>query len=295
MYDVIIIGGGPAGLSAALILGRSRRRTILFDSGKQRNRMAHHMHGYLSRDGIVPGRFLQLASIEVRAYGIEIRPSEIVSVRIHGNHFEVIESGGKSSYSKKLLIATGMQDIIPELPRIKEYYGKSVFHCPYCDGYEVRDKRLCVFAQGKAAFALSKSLQTWSRDVTLLTGGETRLSAQDRKQLETRGIRIIKDEITDLSGTRGMLEQIVFKNEPPLQCDAMFFSTGQLQRSGLALELGCAFSRNNHIITDKRQRTNVKGVFAAGDAIKDMSLVIVAAGEGAKAGVAINMELQSEE
>lgn len=295
IYDVIIIGGGPAGLNAAIVLGRSRRRVLICDSGKPRNIKAKFMHGYLSRDGIKPLEFLRLGTEELKQYDVEKRQMEISQVVPLEEGFELVNAEGEKLCSKKILLATGITDNIPQLDGIDELYGSSVFHCPYCDGWEVRDKRLAVYARGKAALAMSLSLKTWSNDVILCPDGLSRLTAKDRRTLEDHNIRIFTDKIARLEGRHGLLQRIVFQNDASVDRDVMFFSTGQKQKSNLAEKLGCRFNDKGFIPTNLRQQTNIKGVFAAGDITKDVKFVVVAAAEGARAGVAINIELQEEE
>lgn len=294
-YDVIIIGGGPAGLNAAIVLGRSRRRVLILDSGKPRNIKARQMHGYLTRDGIKPLEFLSLGSEELRQYDISKHQMEVSSVNPAIGGFEVISSRGEKFYSKKILLATGIADMIPQIEGLDELYGSSVFHCPYCDGWEVRETRLAVYARGKAAFALSMSLKTWSRDVILCSDGLARLTSEDRRILDRNDIKVYTAKIARLEGRKGQLERIVFHNGSSVERDALFFSTGQKQKSDIAELLGCRFNEKGFIPTNKKQQTNIKGVFAAGDITKDVKFVVVAAAEGARAGVAINSELQEEE
>jgi len=298
-FDVIIIGAGPAGLSAAIILGRSRRRVLVCDSGRPRNLKANFMHGYLTRDGISPLEFLRLGSEETRQYDINKQQMEISQitplVSPPGRGFEVISSKGEIFFSRKVLLATGITDNIPQIEGIEDFYGKSVFHCPYCDGWEVRDKRFAAYARGKGALALSLSLKTWSQDVILCSDGLARLSREDKRTLELHQIRIVTNRIDRLEGRQGLLRKIVFQNGDSVERDVMFFSTGQKQKSNLAERLGCRFNDKGFIPTNKKQQTNIKGVFAAGDITKDVKFVVVAAAEGARAGMAINMELQEEE
>lgn len=294
-YDVIIIGGGPAGLNAALVLGRSRRSVLICDNNDQRNIKSKEMHAYLSRDGITPEEFLRIALEEVMKYNVQKATMEIIEAKKTENGFEVTNNKGEKYYSKKILIATGIRDNIPKIPGIDDLYGISIHHCPYCDGWEERDKALSVYAKGKPAFALSRALKTWSNDIILCTDGPTELSGEEKSVLISFGIKIIKDKIIRLEGEDGHLKRIIFLGNKSIERDALFFSTGHKQKSSLAAQLGCKFSRKGHIITNIKQRTTIDSVFAAGDAAKDIQFVIVAASEGAKAGVVINMELQEEE
>ncbi|MDP4194616.1 MAG: NAD(P)/FAD-dependent oxidoreductase [Bacteroidota bacterium] len=295
MYDVIIIGGGPAGLNAALFLGRCRRKVLVLDSGKPRNFRTKAMHGYLSRDGIKPLEFLNIGAEELKKYDVKKMQTEVNRIDKTETGFEITNNEGEKFYSKKLLIATGIKDNIPEIEGIEEFYGKSVFHCPYCDGWEVKDKSLCVYAKGKAAFALSVSLLNWSEDVILCTDGISRLTALEREELKLLGIKIFSQKIRCLEGTDGQLERIVFVNGESIDRDALFFSAGQRQHSPLAEQLGCKFGYKSFYVTNRKQQTNVKGAYVAGDVTKDVKFVIVAAAEGARAAVAINIELQDEE
>ena len=295
MYDVIIIGGGPAGLNAALVLGRSRRKILIFDNNDQRNLKASEMHGYLSRDGISPGEFLRLGNEELLKYDVKKETATVTGAKKNNGNFEVTGSSGEKYNSKKILICTGIRDNIPPILGIEDLYGKSVHHCPYCDGWEVRDKALAVYSKGKPAFALSRSLKTWSNDVILCTDGFTGLSSEEKSILLSLGINIIKDKIQNLEGENGHLKRIIFAGNNSVEREALFFSTGQVQKSNIAGQLGCKFSRRGHIATSVKQKTSVHGVFAAGDAAKDIQFVIVAAAEGAKAGVYINIELQEED
>ncbi len=295
IFDVIIIGGGSAGLSAALVLGRCRRKVLICDEGKPRNRFAQQMHGYLSRDGINPLEFLQLGLKDLEKYGIKKEHAIVKSIKKYEFKFEIITENGRSFFAKKILLATGKVDRVPDIPGFQEMYGKTIHHCPYCDGYEERDKIIAVYARGKAAFALSRSMKTWSGNVILCTDGNPRLKKDQIEKLEKHNIKIYSDKIRNVEGKDGKLERINFANGNFVECDTIFFSTGQKVKAHFAQDFGCNVNKKGLIITDKNQSTNVKGIFAAGDATLDMNFVIVAAAEGTKAGASINMELQEEE
>jgi thioredoxin reductase len=196
--------------------------------------------------------------------------------------------------ARKLLLATGVIDELPRLDGFDDLYGTSIHHCPYCDGWENRDRPLAVYGRPKEASGLALSLLTWSRDLVVCTDGR-RLDAQARLQLANARIPARTEHILRLEGTRGRLERIVFAHGPALERHALFFTTGQHQRSRLAERLGCGFTQAGHVKCDRKGRTGVPNLFMAGDANGDTQFVVVAAAEGAKAAVAINKELQEED
>lgn len=295
VQDCIIVGGGPAGLNAAVVLGRCRRKVLIFDTGKQRNRYSHGMHNYLTRDDILPLHFLQISVKETEKYGVKKINKKVI--RAHKNDdelFEVIDEDKNIYFSKKLLIATGLTDKLPEIDGIKELYGKSVFHCPYCDGWEIRDKKIGVYARDKEGWELALGLKTWSDDVTLFTDGKNKVKKEQRRHLDANSIQVIRWPISKLVGTDGHLKKIVFINGDELLCDALFFVNGYDQQCNLLETFGCEISKKGVVITNQYQQTKIPGLYVAGDADKDMHFVVVAAAEGAKAGVIINKELQKE-
>jgi thioredoxin reductase len=295
LHDVIIVGGGPAGLNAAVVLGRCRRKVLLFDTEQYRNSYSHGMHNFLTRDDILPTDFLKICQGEIKKYGVERIIKRIV--KAHKNTDDVFvakDEDGKEYYAKKLLIATGLKDNIPEVPGFKEMYGKSVHHCPYCDGWEVRDKKLGVYAKEKEGWELALMLKSWSPHVTLYTDGKGKIKPFQREHLEANDIPIVKLPFERLQGTDGLLEKIIFKNGEEQACDAIFFVNGYTQQCNLAETFNCEIGRKGVVITNRFQQTSIPGLFVAGDADKDMHLVVVAASEGAKAGVIINKELQKE-
>ena len=295
VYDVIIAGGGPAGLSAAEVLGRCRRRVLLCDTGRPRNAASHALHGYLTRDGIPPSEFLRLARAEVTRYGVECLETEIRNTRCVDSGFEVTLNDGRTVGSRKLLIATGVVDRLPKLKGVEEFYGRSVFHCPYCDGWEMREQPLAVYGRGARGYGLALSLKTWSSDVVLCTDGGGRLNDVERRALAAYSVPVRQEKIDRLVGSGGILEKIVFRSGIELRRRAIFFSTGQDQHSQLAQTLGCEFTSKGTVRTNRREGTNVPGLYVAGDASRDVQFVIVAAAEGAKAAVAINKALQEED
>jgi thioredoxin reductase len=296
LFDVIIVGAGPAGLSAALVLGRCRRRVSVCDSGQPRNAASHDLHGYLSRDGIEPAEFLRIARDQLRQYEtVELRHAEVIEARRLENTFEITLTNDERLTCRRLLLATGVVDELPPIEGLPAFYGTSVFHCPYCDGWEMRDQPLAVYGQGENGAGLALELLLWSRDLVLCTDGSTDLTAEDIERLDRHNIPIREDKIVRLEGNKGVLEWIVFAKGEPLAVRGMFFSTGQRQASDLAEKLGCAFTDQGCVDTGDYETTNVRGLYVAGDASRLVQFVIVAASEGAQAAVAINRELMKED
>jgi thioredoxin reductase len=295
MYDVVIVGAGPAGLSAALLLGRSRRRVLVCDTGRPRNYASRAMHGYLTRDGISPREFLRIAREQLRQYDtIELRDVEVIEAHCHESRFHVTLAGGEQFITRKLLIATGVVDNLPHLPGFAELFGVSVFHCPYCDGWEVRDQPIAIYGRGARGYGLSLELTGWSRDLVLCTDGPCELNDEERTTLERNRIRIREDRLVRLEGGDA-LERIVFETGEPLERRALFFTTGQSQQSHLAHGLGCEINEKGTVRTGKYETTHLPGLFVAGDASRAVQWVIVAAAEGAEAAFAINTDLLKED
>jgi thioredoxin reductase len=296
LYDVIIIGGGPAGLNAAVVLGRSRRKVILFDTGKYRNITSHGIHNYLTRDGIKPASFLALARKDALRYGTLIRKNEIVFARqINKKHFIVKDSRGIKYQSRKLLVATGLMDRKPGLKGFDQFYGTSVFHCPYCDAWEVRDKQIGVYASSKAGFELALALRSWSKEIIYFTNGKKIIDNKQARVFKQYNIRVINEKIQSLEGKNRKLRSVLLANGQEIPCEAIFFSNGYSPQSHLVEMMGCRLTKKKEVITNRFQQTNIPGLFVAGDASRDVHFVVVAAAEGAKAGVIINKELQKEE
>ncbi|HEV8282829.1 MAG TPA: NAD(P)/FAD-dependent oxidoreductase [Chitinophagaceae bacterium] len=296
LYDVIIIGGGPAGLNAAVVLGRCRRTVLLFDTGKQRNRFSNGLRNYLTRDNILPTDFIKLANQEIKKYGVFINRLEVVEAeKLQTDIFAVKDKTGSNHYSKKLLIATGLRDNIPLIEGIEFFYGKSVFHCPYCDGWEVKDRDIGVYAKNKNGFEMAISLKTWSKQVTIFTDGRNYLKPLEKEELKKKSIKIIAEKIVRLEGKNGRLTNIIFNGYKKQHCDALFFVNGYGQQCDIAKSLGCRMNKKGIVITNRLQQADIPGLYVAGDASKDVQFVVVAAAEGAKAGVSINKELQKED
>ncbi len=296
MYDVVIVGGGPAGLSAALVLGRCQRRVLLCDNGHPRNEASQRMHGYLSRDGINPLEFIRISRGELAPYDtVEIRDVTVVDARCENTRFLTTLETGETVESRKLLIATGVRDKVPDLQGIAELYGRSVFHCPYCDGWEIRNQPIAIYGRGERGYGLALELTAWSRDLALITDGPCELDDQQRTRLQALNIAIREERVQGLDGENGILTRIVFAGGPPLPRRAMFFTTGQYQQSELAVNLGCQFNDKGTVRTGRYESTHLSGLFVCGDASRAVQWVVVAASEGAEAAFAINTDLIKED
>ena len=304
MYDAVVVGGGPAGLNAALMLGRACRQVVVIDAGRPRNSAARQMHGFLGRDGTHPSELLAAGREEVGRYGVEMIGDLVSSAEIidksatypYESGFAITTSQGRRLASRKLLLATGVWDELPDLPGVKECYGTTVHHCPYCDGWEHRGKHLLAFATtAKGSIGLGLSLRGWSEKVTVLTNGQD-VSRRERRRLCNNEIAFREEVVLGFKQSAGRLEAVQLAGGEYVVADAMFFNTAMRPNSAeLLRDLGCRLDGNGLARTRGKQKTNVKGLYLAGDADGDVQFVIVAAAEGATAAVAINRELQDED
>jgi thioredoxin reductase len=288
-FDVLVVGGGPAGLSAALILGRCHRKTLLCDDGRQRNLSSHAIHGFLGQEGRSPSEFLDQARWELTRYkSVALRATRVTDITPSAGMFEFSCADGTTGSAAKVLIATGLVDELPELPGIDAFYGVSVHHCLYCDGYEYSGKEVAAYGTGDKGAELAVMIKHWTPDVVACSDGTT-VSPEGMQRLKDHNIPLRAEPIRRLEGMNGQLKRIIFESGGDLPRVGMFFSTGCHPASAVSERLGCKHGESNGIATNpKSEETNVPGVYVAGDASRDVLLVAVAAAEGAQAAVAIN-------
>jgi thioredoxin reductase len=254
------------------------------------------MHGFLSRDGTNPTEFLLAAREEVKRYGVEIRDSTVMDAGGCDGAFEVTLLGGERMRARKLLLATGVVDRVPQIEGFDTLYGKTIHHCPYCDGWEYADAPIAVYGSGHTGAGLAIGMRTWTEDIVLCSNGPAKLSGRDRARLAKYGIKIHERCITRVAGSAGKLERIEFDDGSSISPRAIFFSTGNVQRSELPASLGCTINEKGAVKTKRGgQQSSVTGVWVCGDASEDTQYVVVAAAEGAKAAMAINKAFQQED
>lgn len=290
--DVVVVGAGPAGLSAALVLGRCRRNVVVFDSGSYRNAPSHALRGFLTRDGISPEDFRRVARAEVARYEtVEFRQEAVINVvRENERSFIVHGERGDSVRCRKLLLATGLTDDLPSIPGARQLFGNGVYTCPYCDAWELRDQPLAAYdRQG----TYSIGLRQWSRDLVVLSDGPAAMDPEIRVRIDKLGIRIDERRVARFAQD-GEHVLVVFDDGTTLRRRAMFVNGSCRPQSDLPAKLGCRLDERGGVCVDRHESTSVAGVYVAGDASRDALQAVVAAGEGAGAAIAINSALSAE-
>jgi thioredoxin reductase len=295
--DVVVVGGGPAGLSAALVLARARRSVALIDEGKPRNAPSRAVHNFLSRDGIAPSELLQISRAQLAAYPtVRFLRSRAVDAQRLRHGFEVVTAEGERVLGRKLILATGLTDQLPAVPGMMELYGRGVFSCPYCDGWELRDRPLVVYGRDDergGQFALE--LTGWSRDIVLCTDGPSELTDECRARLERNGIAVRPDRVVRLEPVDARSCRVVFERGEALARHALFVFGNYRQASDLAGRLGSPGFSPTDVKVQRHGRAGVDGLFVIGDASRDVLQVAVAAGEGCEAAITVNCELLRED
>ncbi|WP_235529919.1 NAD(P)/FAD-dependent oxidoreductase [Nocardioides sp. Root151] len=298
-----VVGGGAAGLSAALVLTRARRRVAVVDAGEPRNAPAAHMQGFLGSDGLPPVELLSAGREEVTGYGGDLIRDRVTDIAVigrksaangHRRWFDVRLEGGSTLRTRRVLVTTGLRDEIPDIPGVRERWGRDLLHCPYCHGWEVRDQPLGVLGGTTESVAHAHLIREWSADVVFFANGSA-LSVDQREQFVARAIGIVDEPVTRLVVENDQLTGVELESGHVVRRAAVFVRPHFLPNDDLLVSLGCATHDNGWVATDATGRTSVSGVWAAGNAVNPRAQVITAAGEGSTAAIAINNDLVDED
>src|SRR4051794_1368504 len=293
-WDCIVVGAGPAGLNAALVLGRARRRVLVLDNGAPRNYATHEMHGVLGHDGLNPAELRGRGRAELAQYGVDVVAADVHDAEVLDGGVR-LTSADSAEVTRTVILATGMLDEVPDIPGFADVWGTSAHTCPYCDGFEHRDERLAVLAAGARGGHLALLLRQWSDDVVLLSNGPHALVADELARVQARSVRIIETPVVGLDSENGRLRRVRLEDGQTLDRDALFFYIGWQLRTDLARALGCELRDDGSIVVDSDHATTVDRVYAAGNSADPRALVPTAAGSGATAAVAINARLTVED
>jgi thioredoxin reductase len=294
-YDVVVIGGGAAGLSAALVLSRARRTVAVVDAGAPRNAPAAHLHGFLSRDGLPPHDLLASGRDEVVHYGGRLVDGTVIEVeRGVGSGFRVALSDGQQLDARRVLVTTGLRDELPDLPGVRERWARDVLHCPYCHGYEVRDQQVGVLGGTPDTVELAQLVRQWAADVVYFTHTGT-LTPDQREELMARTIGVVDGTVASLQVEDDQLAAVELDDGRVIRRGAVFVRPRFIPNSDLLVSLGCAVDAAGWVVVDPTGRTSVPGLWAAGNATNPRAQLITAAGEGSAAAIALNADLVTED
>lgn len=294
-YDVVVAGGGAAGLSAALVLSRARRRVLVVDAGAPRNAPAQHLQGFLSRDGLPPAELLRVGRAEIAAYGGEVERASVERILTADAGFEVQLAGGRTIAARRVLVATGLHDELPDVRGLRERWARDVLHCPYCHGWEVRDQRLGVITDGSSeGVTYAQIVRQWSDDVAVFAPIDT-LSANDRAGLVARGIAIVEGVPVQVCVEDDRLVGVTMADGRTVPRDVLFVPPRFQPHNDLLTDLGCQLDAGGWVAKDATGRTSVPGVWVAGNVANPRAQVITAAGEGSAAAIALNADLVDED
>ena len=292
LYDVVVVGGGVAGLSAALVLGRARRRVAVVDAGAPRNAPAAHLQGFLSRDGMAPGDLLAAGRAEVSGYGVDVIEDHVVGIEAG---FSVRLADGETLRARRILVATGVRDVLPEIAGVRERWGRDLLHCPYCHGWEVRDEPMAVLGTHPASVEHALLVRQWSDDLVFFAHTYA-LSSAERIQLEARGIRVVDGEVARLVVEGDRLTGVELVDGRVIARTTVFIRPGNVPHAdGLLTGLGCEVDEADFVTVDATGRTSVFGVWACGNVVDPRAQLITSAGAGSTAAIAINGDLVQED
>ncbi|MET9073792.1 NAD(P)/FAD-dependent oxidoreductase [Streptomyces sp. NPDC004232] len=295
-YEVVVVGGGAAGLSAALVLGRARRRTLVVDAGEPRNAPSAHMQGYLSRDGMSPAEFLAVGREEIARYGVELVRDRVTDAARDGEGFTVRLAQGRTAHARHVVIATGLKDELPGVPGLAERFGRDVVHCPYCHGWEVRDRPTGVLATSPLSVHQALMVTQWSDDVRLFLHevAESELTDVDLRRLAAARVAVVPGRVTGLVVADDRLTGVRLADRTVHEREVLYAAPRAVPRDDLLIELGAELRETpfgSYPVIDERGLTTVPGLWAAGNASGFAEQVINAASRGYRAGAAINGEL----
>jgi len=295
-FDVIIVGGSYSGLSAAMSLGRSLREVLVIDSGLPCNRQTPHSHNFITHDGEKPTVISAKAKVQVDFYDtVQFYNGLAVSAIKTENGFEIKTESGKIFTSRKVLFATGVKDLLPEIDGFKECWGISVLHCPYCHGYEVKKEKTAIISNGEMGFEFAKLISNWTKDLKLCTNGKSTLSLKQTKILKKHNVQIFEEEIDLLEHKNGEIKNIIFKNQGKVAVKAIYARPPFEQHCQLPKDLGCDINEQGLLKVDTMQKTNISGIYASGDCVTQMRSVAIAVSTGSFAGAVINKDLIDED
>ena len=294
-YDVIIVGGSYAGLSAAMALGRSLRKVLIIDGGEPCNRQTPHSHNFITHDGKTPKEIAMQAKEQVLKYDtVSFMEGKVVTASKTEAGFEVNTAAGESFSARKLLFTTGIKDEMPAIDGFAACWGITAIHCPYCHGYEVRHERTGVMANGDMGYEFCKLISNWTKDLTLFTNGKSTLTPEQAEKLAKHNIPIVEKEITAFEHTNGHLNQVRFKDGSTLSMKAVYSKLPFVQHCDIPVQLGAALNEQGLLVVDQFYKTTVPGIYAAGDATFMMRSVAMATYSGNFAGAMITKELVDE-
>src|SRR3954447_3060955 len=293
-WDCIIVGAGPAGLNAALVLGRARRRVLVLDNGAPRNYATHEMHGVLGHDGLNPAELRGRGRAELAQYGVDVVAAEVHDAEVLDGGVR-LTSADSAEVTRTVLLATGMLDDVPDVPGFADVWGTSAHTCPYCDGFEHRDERLAALAAGARGEHLAVLLLQWSDDVVLLTNGPHDLTVDQLARVQALSIPITETPVVALENDGARLRRVRLLDGESLDRDALFFYIGWQLRTDLARTLGCELRDDDSIAVNASQATTVDRIYAAGNCTDPRALVPAAAGSAVTAAVAINARLSFDD
>ncbi|QSW91419.1 NAD(P)/FAD-dependent oxidoreductase [Flavobacterium endoglycinae] len=295
-FEVIIVGGSYSGLSAAMSLGRSLRKVLVIDSGLPCNRQTPHSHNFITQDGEKPAVISAKAKLQVDIYktvqfynGLAVKALQI------DKGFEIETESGDVFTARKVLFATGVKDLFPKIDGFADCWGISVLHCPYCHGYEVKNEKTAIIANGEMGFEYAKLISNWTKDLRLCTNGKSELTLEQTQILKNHGVLILENEIDSLEHNEGYVSNIIFKNEEKISVKAIYAKVPFEQHCSLPEELGCEINEQGYLKVDFMQKTTVPGIFGSGDATTQMRSVALAVSSGSFAGAVINKELIDED